>query len=125
MFEPIMTEEAAIRKQIDLRHQSLVNNDRTLMASLLHEQYFYVNATGQSYDKPAFLASFFDQGEPHDSTDTRFKHIDITDNIATVACEVEGSFTVAGRPYEGIFQIYHTMIKVDDTWKFLAGHFGS
>jgi hypothetical protein len=113
----------AVRDVVIARHNALNANDRATLEPMLHEHYFYVTDTGESYNKAQFLTNFFDQGVPHDSGDPDFTSIEVEGNIATVSCRVHGAFAVAGRAHHGTYNIFHTLFFEADEWKFIAGHF--
>ncbi len=118
-----MPDDEAIRRRIDTRQRALIENDRATMEGLLHPHYFYINDQGQSYDKQQFLDNLFNQGGTHHiSRWPSMFSLEIEDMVATVGYEVRGKFLIAGRQHDGLYQIYHTLIKVEGEWVFIAGH---
>jgi hypothetical protein len=120
-----MEDEDAIREVLRRRHHAVVTNQPEGIASLLHDQFFYVNAIGETYNKAQFLKYLFDPASPRTiSPEPQNERIEITDTVATVTYEFDGTFLLNGRPHSGHFRIFHTLVKTDGRWVFLAGHFG-
>ncbi len=118
-----MDDTEILHDRIQERHRSLVLNDRATMETLLHDQYYYINAVGQTYNKEQFLNNFFDQPTAIDTDLPHNVSIEIDGTMATVSYKLEGVFTVAGRLHQGTFEISHTLAKINGEWIFLAGHF--
>lgn len=119
----LFVEEAEVLLVVKTRYEAIRTGNSDLLSSLISEQYLYITAHGAILNKIGFVAGFTECMQDFSSA-PRVCSLQMESKVtATVVTEVEGLFTIAGRQQHGKYRSYHTLIKSDSDWKFLAGHY--
>jgi uncharacterized protein (TIGR02246 family) len=116
------TDEDAVAALVAARSEALVGGDARRMAEILADDFTYTNASGETSGRDEYVASYV--GSPDLvwlAQESSEPVIRVYGDAAVVTLDVHDRATWAGEPFEGHFRSLFVYVRLDGTWRCVAG----
>ncbi len=107
---------------LKVRSMALVEGDLEFFEQILTDDFHYTNASGQVFDKAAYLEFFIKSKQMQwQSQELDDLNIQRYGDIAVITCRIHDRASYQGEEFEGYFRSTQVFAKQSDGWRYAAG----